>query len=63
VDDALGSNYCGTLYPTRQAYSERVEAAADKLIAERFLLPEEREEIIAAGEAEADKYPECVPAQ
>jgi len=63
VDEALGSNYCGALYPTRQAYSERVEAATDRLISERFLLPEEREDIIAAAEAEADKYPECVPSE
>ena len=61
VDDALGSNYCGTLYPTRQAYSGRVAAAADQLIADRLLLPEERADIIAAAEAEADKYPACVP--
>ena len=61
VDDALGSSYCGALYPTRQAYSAKVIAAADQLIAERLLLPEERDEIIAAAEAEADKYPECVP--
>jgi hypothetical protein len=61
VDDALGTTYCGTLYPTRQAYSAKVAAAADQLIAQRFLLAEERDEIIAAAEAEANKYPECVP--
>lgn len=63
VDAANGSNYCGSLYPTRQAYSARVIAAADQLIADRLLLPEERSAIIAAAEAEADKYPECVPAR
>ncbi len=61
VDDAMGSNFCGALYPTRQAYSNKVAAATDQLIAERLLLPQERDEIIAAAEAEADKYPECVP--
>jgi hypothetical protein len=61
VDDALGSTFCENLYPTRQAYSDKVVAAADRLITDRLLLAEEREEIIAAAEAEADKYPECVP--
>jgi len=61
VDDTLGSNYCAALYPTRKAYSNKVTAAADQLIAKRLLLPEERDEIIATAEAEADKYPECVP--
>ncbi len=63
VDDALGSSFCRTLYPTRQAYSDKVIAAADRLIAGRFLLPQERDEIIAAAEAAADAFPECVPAQ
>jgi hypothetical protein len=61
VDDALGTRYCQSLYPTRQAYSNRVIAAADDLIARRLLLPEDREAIIAAAEAQADLYPECVP--
>jgi hypothetical protein len=61
VDDALGTRYCQSLYPTRQAYSERVIAAADALIARRLLLPAEREALIAAAEAQADLYPECVP--
>ena len=61
VDAALGTRYCQSLYPTRQAYSQRVIAAADDLIARRLLLPEEREAIIAAAEAQADLYPECVP--
>lgn len=61
VDDALGTRYCQSLYPARQAYSERVSAAADDLIARRFLLPEDREAIIADAEAQADLYPACVP--
>ncbi len=61
VDAATGTRYCETLYPTRQAYSERVIAAVDDLIARRLLLPEEREAIIADAEAQADLYPECVP--
>lgn len=61
VDDALGSSFCASLYPTRQAYSDKVIAAADQLIAERLLLSQERDEIIAAAEVEADKYPDCVP--
>lgn len=61
VDNALGTRYCQSLYPTRQAYSARVAAAADALIARRLLLPEDREAIIAAAEAEADLYPSCVP--
>jgi hypothetical protein len=63
VDDALGSSFCASLYPTRQAYSDKVIAAADRLIAERFLLPQERDEIIAEAEAAADAFPECVPAR
>ena len=39
VDDALGTSYCADLYPTRQAYSDRVAAAADRLIVRRYLLP------------------------
>lgn len=61
VDGALGTRYCQSLYPTRQAYSERVVAAADDLIARRLLLPADRETIIAAAEAQADLYPGCVP--
>jgi hypothetical protein len=61
VDEALGSNFCGALYPTRQAYSDRLTAAADQLVAERLLLPQDRDEIIAAAEDEANKVPECVP--
>jgi hypothetical protein len=63
VDAALGTRYCRSLYPTRQSYSERVIAAIDDLIARRLLLPEDREAIIAAAEAQADLYPECVPAR
>jgi len=63
VDDATGSSFCRSLYPTRQAYSNRVAVAANLLIGERLILPEERAEIIAAAETEADKYPECVPAR
>ena len=61
VDNALGTRFCQTLYPTRQAYSQRVIAAADDLIARRLLLPQDREAIIAAAEAQADLYPQCVP--
>ncbi len=61
VDDALGTSFCGALYPTRQAYLHKVTVAADRLIMKRFLLPEDRDDIIAAAKAEADKYPECVP--
>lgn len=61
VDNELGTQYCQSLYPTRQAYSARVIAAADALIARRLLLPEERAAIIAAAEAEADLHPACVP--
>jgi hypothetical protein len=61
VDDALGTSYCANLYPTRQAYSERVAAAADRLIARRYLLPEDRNGVIAAAEAAADEFPDCVP--
>jgi hypothetical protein len=61
VDAALGTRYCQSLYPTRQAYSSRVIAAADDLIARRLLLPADREAIIAAAEAQADLYPGCVP--
>ena len=61
VDGALGTRYCQSLYPTRQAYSQRVIAAADDLISRRLLLPEDRESIIADAEAQADLYPECVP--
>lgn len=61
VDDALGTSFCGALYPTRQTYLHKVTVAANRLIMKRFLLPQERDDIIAAAEAEADKYPECVP--
>jgi len=61
VDDALGTTYCADLYPTRQAYSDRVAAAADRLIARRYLLPEDRDGVIAAAEAAADEFPDCVP--
>jgi hypothetical protein len=61
VDNELGTQYCQSLYPTRQAYSARVIAAADALIARRLLLPEERAAIIAAAEAQADLHPGCVP--
>ena len=61
VDDALGTSYCAGLYPTRQAYSDRVVVAADRLVAQRYLLPEDRDGIIAAAEAAADEFPECVP--
>lgn len=61
VDNALGTRYCQSLYPTRQAYSQRVIAAADALITRRLLLPEDRGAIIAAAEAQADLYPQCVP--
>jgi hypothetical protein len=63
VDNTLGTRYCQSLYPTRQAYSARVIAAADALIARRLLLPEDREAIIAVAEAEADLHPMCVPAR
>jgi hypothetical protein len=61
VDEALGTTYCADLYPTRQAYSDRVAAAADRLIARRYLLPEDRDGVIAAAEAAADESPDCVP--
>ena len=61
VDEALGTTYCADLYPTRQAYSDRVAAAADRLIARRYLLPEDRDGVIAAAEAAADEFPDCVP--
>lgn len=61
VDDALGTSYCADLYPTRQAYSDRVAAAADQLVSQRYLLPEDRDGIIASAEAAADTFPECVP--
>lgn len=61
VDSALGTRFCQSLYPTRQAYSNRVIAAADDLIARRLMLPEDRAAIIAAAEAQADLYPACVP--
>jgi hypothetical protein len=61
VDAAGGTRYCQSLYPTRQAYSERVVAAADALIARRLLLSADREAGIAAAEAQADLYPQCVP--
>lgn len=61
VDAAIGTRYCQSLYPTRQAYSLRVIAAADDLIARRLLLPKDREAIIADAEAQADLYPTCVP--
>jgi hypothetical protein len=61
VDDVMGTRFCQSLYPTRAAYSARVVAAADDLVARRFLLPEDREAIIAEAEAQADLYPECVP--
>jgi 3-oxoacyl-[acyl-carrier-protein] synthase III len=57
----MGTRYCQSLYPTRQAYSDRVIAAADDLIARRLLLPEDRGAIIVAAEAQADLYPKCVP--
>jgi len=61
VDDALGTSYCADLYPTRQVYSDRVAAAADRLVAQRYLLPEDRDGVIAAAEAAADEFPDCVP--
>ena len=61
VDEALGTTYCADLDPTRQAYTDRVTAAADRLVAQRHLLPEERDDIIAAAEAAADEFPGCVP--
>jgi len=61
VDATLGTDYCKRLYPTRQAYSDKVVAAADRLIAARLLLPEERGQIIAAAEGEANRHPDCVP--
>jgi hypothetical protein len=63
VDSAIGTRYCQDLYPTRQAYSQRVINAADYLIARRLLLPEDRAAVIAAAEAEAELYPQCVPAR
>ena len=61
VDSAVGTRYCQTLYPTRQVYSARVAAAAADLIARRLLLATDRQAVIAAAEAQADLYPQCVP--
>jgi hypothetical protein len=61
VDNAMGTRYCRSLYPTHRAYSKRVIAAADALIARRLLLPADRDAVIAAAEAQADLYLECVP--
>ena len=42
-------------------FADRVVQAADRLVAQRLLLPEDRDEVIAEAEANADLYPECVP--
>jgi hypothetical protein len=61
VDRALKTRYCANLYPTRAAYSDRVAAAADRLVAQRYLLAQDRDGVIAAAEAAADEFPKCVP--
>lgn len=63
VDAALGTSYCADLYPTRRTYSDRLAAAADRLIAQRYMLAEDRDGVIAAAEAAADEFPDCVPAR
>ena len=63
VDDALGTSYCAGLYPTRRAYSNRVAAAANRLVAQRYLLPEDRDGVIASAETAADEFPGCVPSR
>jgi Alpha/beta hydrolase domain len=52
---------CSTFYPTRQSYTNAITDAANHAVAERWILAEEVNSIVAAAEQKALQYPGCVP--
>jgi hypothetical protein len=56
-----GDTHCAQLYPTRQAYTERVVRSAGELFSAGFLLEDDVADVIAAAEATAREHPGCVP--
>ena len=52
---------CSTFYPTHHSYTNAITDAANHAVAERWILAEEVDSIVAAAEQKALQYPGCVP--
>jgi hypothetical protein len=52
---------CSVFYPTRRSYTNAITEAAEHAVAERWILPEEVDSIVATAEQKAVEYPGCVP--
>jgi hypothetical protein len=52
---------CSVFYPTHRSYADAIIEAAEHAVAERWILPEEVESIVAAAEQKALEFPGCVP--
>jgi Alpha/beta hydrolase domain len=52
---------CSVFYPTRQSYTNALTEAAEHAVAERWILAEEVDSIVATAEQKAVEYPGCVP--
>jgi hypothetical protein len=52
---------CSVFYPTRRSYTNAITEAAEHAVAERWILPEDVDSIVAKAEQNAVEYPGCVP--
>jgi hypothetical protein len=52
---------CSVLYPTHEFYTDAITEAAEHAVAERWILAEEVDSMVAAAEQKALQYPGCVP--
>jgi hypothetical protein len=52
---------CSVFYPTHRSYADAITEAAEHAVAERWILLEEVESIVAAAEQKALEFPGCVP--
>jgi hypothetical protein len=57
----VDTRICSGFYPTHQAYTAAVTQAAQRAVAERWILASEVDSIIAAAEQKAIEHPGCVP--
>ena len=52
---------CNGFYPTHQSYTDAITEAAEYAVAQRWILPEEADSIVAGAEQKALEFPGCVP--